>query len=378
MDKRMKKMLIALGVLFGCIILYKGFSALMLSYYLSHSEVTLTVSTAKTTYTNWQPKLTATGSLRAIQGVNVTTELAAMVKQIYFVPGSMVKQGELLVQLNADSDIAQLHSLQANAKLALLTFNRDKAQFKVHAVSKQTLDNDEGNLNSLNAQVAQQVAIVNKKTIRAPFSGRLGISQINPGQYLNPGDQIVMLQTLNPIYVDFLVPQQALAQLKVNQLVSLTSDSFPKQVFHGKITTINPAVDVDSRNVEVEATINNNQNQLTPGMFANVEVTVGANQKYLTVPQTAVTYNPYGNIVYIVRQEGKDKKGKPLLIAKQAFVNTGEIRGDQVAITRGLKLNDTVVTSGQLKLKNGSPVTINNEIKPSDNPEPLLSNDHEG
>jgi len=377
--KRMKIMLICVGILFGSIFLYKAIMGFVFKQIMAKNKnPVVTVSTMQVGYQAWQPKLTASGSLRAIRGVNVTVQLAGMVQKIYFTPGSLVAENEVLVQLNADDDIALLHSLEANAELATITFNRDKAQYKAQAISKEALDTDAANLKSLTAKVAEQAAVVQKKTIRAPFSGRLGISEVNPGQYVNPGNPIVMLQTLDPIYVDFYVPQQDLAQLKVGMSVAVVSDAYPNKTFTGQITTINPAVEVDTRNVKVEATIANPKFELAPGMFAAVEVTIGSPQKYLTLPQTTVSFNPYGNIVYLVKASGKDKKGNPILSVTQSFVTTGETRGDQVVILTGLHAGETVVTSGQLKLKNGSLIAIDNSIAVPNNPSPHLPNEHQG
>ncbi len=307
--KRMIIMLIGLGILFGCIIGYKVFMGMMMQRYISANQSpTETISAMKVHYQSWQPKLTAAGSVRAIRGVNVTTQLAGMITHIYFTPGQDILENAVLVQLNADDDIALLHSLEANAALAKVNYNRDQAQYKLKAISKAVLDADVANLQSLTAQVAQQTAVVAKKTIRAPFSGRLGISAVNPGQYLNPGDTVTMLQTLDPIYVDFYVPQQALAQLKVGSEVSAVTDTFPNKIFTGKITTINPGLDINTRNVQVEATMDNPKKELAPGMFVAVTVSVGDPQNYLTLPQTAVTFNPYGELVYVVKETGKDEK----------------------------------------------------------------------
>lgn len=376
MRRRMLKMLILLAILFGCVFLYKAFIGLMIKRSMAANKPAVTVSTMKVGYAWWQPKLIASGNLRAIRGVDVTTELAGLVQTIYFTPGTMVKEGVVLVQLNADNDIALLHSLQATAELAQITYQRDKAQYAAEAVSKAQLDTDAGTLKSDLAQVAQQAAIVAKKTLRAPFSGRLGVSEVNPGQYLNPGDKVVMLQTLDPIWIDFYVPQQALSQLKVGLSVNVLADSFPGKIFSGKITTINPALDAATRNVEVEATIANPNYELAPGMFATVEVITGVSKAYLTLPLTAISFNPYGEIAYRVRQTGTDDKGKPILTATQVFVKTGETRGDQVTILEGLKEGDTVVTSGQLKLKNGSTVAINNSVEPENNPNPKAKNEY--
>jgi membrane fusion protein, multidrug efflux system len=376
LKRRMRLMLICLAVLFGGIFIYKMFMGMMIKRYMSSQSHVVTVSTMKVGDSPWQPKLVAAASLRAIQGVNVTTELAGMVQTIYFKPGAEVKAGTVLIQLNADNDIALLHSLQANAELAKITYQRDKSQFKIEGVSKQVVDNDAANLKSLNAQVAQQAAVVQKKTIVAPFTGRLGINLINLGQYVNPGDAIVMLQTLNPIYADFYLPQQNIPQLQLGQKVVITVDALPGKTFAGKITTVNPGVDVTTRNVEVEATIDNPDFALSPGMFATAEVDSGEPGNFVTVPQTVVFYNPYGDIVYVVNEKGKNKKGEPQLIANQRFVTVGETRGDQVTILSGIKAGETVVSSGQLKLKNGSEIAVNNAVAPPNNPAPDLPNSH--
>ncbi|HSW70171.1 MAG TPA: efflux RND transporter periplasmic adaptor subunit [Gammaproteobacteria bacterium] len=369
-------MLISLSVLFGSIIIYKIIMGLLIQHFMAANKSPIvTVSTMKINYQSWQPKLIAAGSVRAIRGVNVTTQLAGMVSEIYFKPGQDVLENTVLVQLNADSDVAALQALEANAELAKVTYDRDLAQYKLKAISKAVLDADVANMKNTTALAAQQAAIVAKKTIRAPFSGRLGISQINPGQYINPGDPITMLQTLDPIYVDFFVPQQSLAALKNGLSVSIVTETFPSRTFTGKITTINPGVDVSTRNVEVEATIDNPQHELAPGMFVTATVTLGEPQNYLTLPQTAVAFNPYGELVYIIQEKGKDKKGT-ILEARQTFVTTGETRGDQIVVLKGLQQGQQVVTSGQLKLKNGSRVEINNTIQPPNNPVPQLPNNH--
>ncbi|MGB6976635.1 MAG: efflux RND transporter periplasmic adaptor subunit [Gammaproteobacteria bacterium] len=376
MKKPMLIMLISVGILFAAIFSFHAFQKIMIRRQMAHNQApAITVSAMKVKYSWWQPQLTFAASTRAIRGVNVTTELAGMVRTIYLKPGATVKEGDVLVQLNADTDIAQLHSLQATAELAKITYLRNQAQYAIHAVSKETLDTNIGDLKSQQAQVAEQAATVIKKTIRAPFTGRLGISLVNPGQFLNPGDAIVTLQTQDPIYVDFFVPQQQLVNLSVGQPVTVTADTYPGQIFNGKISTINPLVDVNTRNVEVEATISNPKYELVPGMFASANVNIGAQQAYLTLPQTVVSFNSYGEIIYLVQESGKDSKGNPILTAHQTFVTTGNTRGDQIAILQGLKVGETVVTSGQLKLKNGSRVIINNSVVPSNDPAPIITNE---
>ncbi len=373
---RMAIMLLIVGVLFGCIFVFKAFKGYMISQFMKEqlSQV-VSVSAMEVKFSNWQAELKASGSTRAVLGVNVTTQLSGMVKNIYFLPGTVVQKGDLLAELNVDPDKAQLDVLKANEALANINYTRDKAQYAIHAISKAVLDTDVANLASAKAQVAQQEAIIAQKTIRAPFSGRLGISNIYPGQYLAPGDKVTMLQTLDPIFVDFYIPQQSLHQLQKGQFAAIRIESHPKRAFIGKITTIDPGVDPAVRNVQVEATIPNRELILAPGMFTSVYIETGKATPYLTLPQSAISFNPYGEIVYIIENAGKDDEGKPKLMAKQRFVVTGEKRGDQITILEGLKEGDSIVTSGQLKLHNGSLVSINNTIEPSNNPAPTPQDD---
>jgi membrane fusion protein, multidrug efflux system len=260
-----------------------------------------TVSATEVRTLEWQPLLAAVGSVTAVRGVDVTTEIAGLVRTIAFKSGQDVKAGELLVQLNADSDVAQLQSLQAAADLSASVLARDKQQLAVQAISQAQIDNDQADLKSRRALVAQQAALVAKKTIRAPFSGQVGITTVNPGQYLNPGDKIVTLQTIDPIYVDFFLPQKQIGGLSIGQVVNVATDGFPGQSFPGKISAISPKVDTATRNVQIEATLPNAKRQLLPGMFANANVEVGEKKRYLTLPQTAITYNPYGSTVFVVK-----------------------------------------------------------------------------
>jgi membrane fusion protein, multidrug efflux system len=367
-------MLTIVGVLLGGIFGFKLFGTIMFNRYMANMKApVVTVSSTKVGYDWWQPQLSASSGLRAVQGIQVTTEIAGIVRTIYFQPGALVKAGDLLVQLNADSDIAQLNALTASAELAKTVYQRDKAQYRVHAISKATLDADAANVKNTQALADQQAAIVAKKTIRAAFAGRLGISEINLGQFLAPGASIVPLQEVDFVYADFFVPQQSLGELKVGQPVKMTVEGLPGKTFAGVLTTINPVLDLSTRNVEVEATIPNPNYALVPGMFASITVDTGAPKRYLTLPQTAVTFNPFGDIVYVISQKtGKNEKDKPVLTVMQRFVTTGDTRGDQVVILKGLKEGESVVTSGQLKLKNGSEVSINNKVLPANNPAPTV------
>jgi len=331
-----------------------------------------TVSAIKAEFKDWQPQLEAVGSLRAAKGVDITGELAGIVEEIRFSSGGDVKQGSLLVKLRAEDDVAKLASLEAAAKLAEITYNRDKKQLKAQAVSQAVVDTDTAQLKSAHAQVAEQKAIVDKKFIRAPFSGHLGIRNIDVGQYLNPGTAIVTLQQLDPIYLDFYLPQQALAQVETGQVIHAKSDTYPGRTFEGKITAINPKVDTATRNVQIRAEIQNHDHALLPGMYATASINAGATTHMLTLPQTAITYNPYGNTVFILKEKSKDSEGKPQLTAQPTFVTIGETRGDQVQVLKGVKEGDLAVTSGQIKLQNGTPVIVDNSLAPKndENPQP--------
>jgi len=329
------------------------------------------VTAMKAELSPWQPKLSAIGNVRALRGVDVTSESAGVVREVHFKSGEEVQEGEILFELNVDAEKAELNSLEAAAEQAKTLYERDKAQLVVQAVSQATLDADAADLKSKKALVDQQEAVIEKKIVRAPFSGRLGISPLALGQYVNPGDKIVTLQTLDPILIDFSVPQQQLSRIALGQTVKITTDTYPGHQYKGRVTAINPKIDLETRNIQVEATVQNTKRELVPGMFASVDLEAGNEQMFLTLPQTAITYNPYGETVYIV-EESKSKEGKPQLVAKQSFVKLGETRGDQVAILEGIKQGERVVTSGQLKLRNGSQIEINNDVQPENNPNPAV------
>lgn len=364
-------MLLGVGIIFGGIYGYKAFVARqMMMAMKNRGAPPVTVTAIKASYDTWQPEIQAVGNLRAVRGVDVTSEISGLVRDIFFRPGQTIKEGYSLVQLNADSDIGQLHALQAQADLAEITYNRDKKQFEANAVSRATLDGDAADLKNKRALVAQQKAIVDKKTIRAPFTGRLGVSAINLGQYINPGDKIVTLQDLNSIYVDFYVPQQNINLISTGQTVTATTDTYPNRIFHGKISTIDPRVDPQTRNIQIEATFANPRGELLPGMYASVFVQTGKKQKYLTLPRTAVSFNPYGETVYIVEEPaGERAAGEPRAV-RQTFVTLGPSRGDQIAVFKGIKEGETVVTSGQFKLKPGSKVIIDNRVQPKNDAAP--------
>ena len=265
--------------------------------------------------------------------------------------------------------MAKLQSLTAAAQLADANLERDKKQLEFQAVSQAQVDTDAATSKVAKALVGEQQALVAKKLVRAPFAGRLGIRAVDLGQYVNPGNKIVTLQALDPVYVDFFAPQKSLGQVALKQKVVLKVDALAAQQFSGEISSIDPKVDPATRNVQVRATVRNQKHALLPGMFVTVTIASGGPQRYLTLPQTAVSYNPYGDTVFVV-EERKGQDEKVSLVAQQKFVTTGETRGDQVAILSGIKEGDTVVTAGQIKLRSGFPVIVNNSIQPTNEPAP--------
>ena len=394
-----KRMLIMIGAVIVLIAALAGGKYLQIKKLIASipKPQPQTVSTIEVQAQPWQSQLKSVGTLSPVRGADLASEVAGLVRSVHFKSGQDVSAGALLVQLSADSDAAQLQALQAAADQAETALKRDQAQLAVRAVSQAQVDADTNNLKAARAQVAQQAANVAKKAIRAPFAGRLGITALQPGQYVNAGATLVTLQTLDPIHVDFSLPQQQLAGLAVGQAVTLAVDAFAGQGFAGTINAINPKVDPATRTVQVQATVANPKRDLLPGMFAEVRVNLGNAQPQLTLPQTAITYNPYGSTVFVVEKasavqaraaasaasaaSGAMAAATPpapaasaadgeQLLAQQVFVETGPTRGDQVAITKGLTAGQQVVTSGQIKLKNGTPVVVDNRVQPANNPSP--------
>jgi membrane fusion protein, multidrug efflux system len=371
MIKRMVIMLVLAGVVFGGIFGFEAFKAKMIEKAMaSLANPPQTVSTTTVALQDWQHTVEAVGSLRAVNGADLALEVPGIVDEIKFNSGDDVEAGQLLLQLRTDDDVARLQSLQASAELAQIVYERDQKQLKIQAVSQATLDADAANLKNAKAQVAEQQAIVDKKSVRAPFAGHLGIRAVDVGQYVSAGTTIVTLQALDPIFVDFFLPQQALEQIKVGQPAIVKVDTYAGETFRGEITAINPKVDLSTRNLQVRATLKNPDHKLLPGMYATVDIDVGQPQRYVTLPQTAITFSAYGDTVYVVEDKGKGANGQPQLLARQTFVTTGATRGDQIAVLNGIKEGETVVTAGQIKLHNGAPLTINNTVQPTNDPDP--------
>ena len=372
LGRRMTIMLCGVFLLLGLIFGFNQLKTAMIKYFIGGMGLPpASVSTMVVETTAWQPKLSSVGNVRAFRGVELSTEIGGLVQNVPIKSGMDVIEGELVIKLNDASDVAQLKSLQAMADLAKVINERDRQQLEIQAISKNVFDTSRADAASKQAQVEQQTALVAKKNLKAPFSGRVGIVMINPGQFVNPGDKLLTLQTLDPIFVDFNLPQSNAEQIQVGQEIVVTTDAFKGASFTGKITAISPKVDTNTRNIQIEAQLANPDKKILPGMFANVNIKLGEQVKMLTLPQTAVTYNPYGSTVFIAKPTGKkDKQGKPALEAQQVFVTTGPTRGDQVAILKGVDEGAIVVTSGQLKLKNGTPLIVNNKVLPANSPNP--------
>ncbi len=369
--KRMVIMLASVGVVLGLIFGFGVFKGVMIKkFFASQGAPPQSVSTMRARYDNWQPNISAVGSLKAVRGADLALEVPGIVDEILFKEGDEVKAGTVLARLRSGDEEARLNALDASAQLAASTFERNRRQFEAKAISQASLDVDSANLKNARAAVEQQRAILAKKVVRAPFAGKLGVRMVDVGQYIQPGTAIVTLQALDPIYADFYLPAQQVGRVDVGQKAMIRIDNDSPTGVAGAITAINPKVESSSRNVLVRATLPNPTEKLLPGTSVNVDIDTGAAQRYITLPQTAITYNPYGDTVFIAEENGKDEQGKPKYKARQTFIVTGPTRGDQVAVLEGVKEGDTVITAGGTKLQNETPLIINNAVQPSNNPKP--------
>jgi membrane fusion protein (multidrug efflux system) len=319
-----------------------------------------TVTAALVKTESWETDLSAVGTLNAVQGVTVAAELAGKVAEIDFEAGLPVKKGDILLRQDTSSEEAQLPGAVAQVNLASTNLERMTQLFSKQLISQADRDNAVASAEQAQSQAENIRATIAKKTIRAPFSGQLGIRQVNLGQMLREGDPIVTLQALDPIYVDFTLPQQQLSLVRLGLTVQVTTDAVPGVTMKGRINAINPLVDAETRQITVQATVANRGGKLRPGMFANVMVGLPARQKVLAIPATAILYAPYGDSVFII-EDAADKKGKVL---RQQFVRLGVKRGDFVAVTSGIKDGDTVATTGVFKLRNGQSAVVDNKLAP--------------
>ena len=382
--KRMIWMLLAALVVFGGVFGVKAFfSAQTNKFFDNMPQPASAVSSAVARTQRWSDDTQAVGTFVAINGTDVTTEAGGVVRAIEFKAGEPVQAGAVLVRLNTANEEATLRSLEAAARLAAVQRDRWNALARDQLVSKDEAQQRATNAATAQAQVDAQRALIAQKTIRAPFSGVLGIRKVNLGQFVSPGSAIVSLQQLDPIYLNFSLPEQMAGKVLEGTLIRASVDALPGQVFDGRITAVDPQVDASTRNFTAQATLQNPDRSLRPGTFAHVAFGLGGERDVVVIPQTAVSFNPYGNAVFVIsktaRKAGEtDAQGKPLtgdkFIVTQRFVKTGATRGDLVVITDGLKPGEQVAASGLLKLRNDAEVTINNTVQPSADAAPKAAN----
>lgn len=358
MIKRLFIVAFSLAIVFGGIFGWKAYQQKQTTERLSaRGPSIVTVSTAIAATETWAHKISTVGSLRAVQGVEVSAEVSGVVAAISFVSGSSVDAGAQLLQLDDTAEAAELRSLDAQLELAKQDYERAKGLSIKTLLSQSQLDRTKSVLGSLEARAEEQQALIARKSIQAPFSGELGIREINLGEYLSPGTSIVTLQKLNPIFTDFTVPERSLSSLSIGQVIEVNVAAFPAEIFKGKISAISPKVESRTRNIKLQATLQNDDTRLRPGMFAQVAVILGGANKVVTLPRTAVEFLPYGNSVFIVTQKGD------VLTVHRRQITTGRILGTRVEIIKGIKSGERVVSAGQLKLRNGQHIQIDNSVE---------------
>ena len=377
MRPRRGAMGVAIAGLVGLVILLVGIKAMQIAKMMS-SPMTMPPTTVSSTVVkeeDWAPTLSAVGSVSAVQGAVVSAELAGTVAEVRFENGGAAKKGDVLVKLDTSSEDAQLHTAEADLELARADLQRARDLATRRVISKSELDSAESKFQQKQGTVDNMRAMIAKKEVRAPFDGQLGIRQVNVGQNLIAGQQVVQLTSLDPVYVDFALPEQYVSQLGKGLEAHVHVDALPAREFKGKLTAVNAMVDSVTRNVTAQATLENPDHALRPGMFAKVEVVLPEKQKALVIPGSAVSYAPFGDSVYVIEKKKDPKSGKESQVLRQQFVRIGEARGDFVSVTQGLKSGETIVSTGVFKLRNGMTVTINNDLapKPQEKPNPVDS-----
>lgn len=357
MTRRMIIVIAALAVLFGGIFGWKAFQGYRIAQYrASMKPPAVTVSSTTARKEQWKTKISGVGGLSAIQGVEVSSEVPGKVGSINFESGHQVEKGTLLVQLDASAELGQLRAVKAELALKRLDYERAKGLVRSAAVSQAQLDRAKSEMESLEGKVAEQRALVAKKSIRAPFAGSLGIRRVNVGEFVSPGTEIVTLQSLDPIYLDFTLPEKHLNELSVGQLVEVEVGAYPKEIFLGTVNAVSPKVEATTRNIRVQATLENGEQRLRPGMFARVMVVVPGIDSVVTLPRTAVTFFPYGDSIFVI-----DKQNGDLVVARRQ-ITVGRIRGGRIEIVSGVGEGESVVNAGQLKLRTGQTVRIDNSV----------------
>jgi len=374
MLKKMLLMVAAMLLVFGAIFGWKWIVGRTLGKSMAGGAPVVTVSSTPARNEIWRSTLQAVGTLRAIQGTDVTPQVDGQVVQIDFESGQAVQKDDVLVELDASIERAQLEGLEATEVLAKANLARIEELSKTQVVSPSARDQAEASYKQARAAVASQREIISKKTIRAPFTGMAGIREVNLGDYLEAGAKIVSLQSLDPIYVDFALPQEHLSLVQSGETVTLAVDAFPDVEFTGKITAIDSKVSEETRNISLQATLANPDLKLRPGMFGHVSVELPHTDTYVTLPATAISYNPYGDSVFVI--QSTEVNGEQTLSVRRAFVQIGDRRGTQVAVLKGVEAGQEVVTAGQMKLQEGSRIEIDNSVTPPDQPTSTPPDEH--
>ncbi len=375
MKKKIFLAIIGLIVLVGAI---GGIKALQIGKMVSRGKNFApppeTVTTARAKAESWESAVPSVGSLEAVQGVMVTAEVTGKIVRIAFEPGKKVESGDLLLQQDTSLEEAQLRAAEASATLARADFERIKELLSKNAISRSQYDNADAKYKSAIAEADGIRAVIEKKNIRAPFAGRLGIRLVNLGQLLKEGGAIVSLQALDPIFVNFLLPQKEIARIGPGMTIRVETDALPGKTIEGKITAINPEVDAATRNIRIQATMDNPEERLRPGMYVNVAVVMPDRQPVVVIPETAVLYAPYSDSVFVVAESKDETTGKTAKVLRQQFVRLGEKRGDFAAVVSGLEEGDTVASTGVFKLRNGQSVVVDNTLSPEFQMDPKPEN----
>lgn len=376
----LRRMLIMLGVVVLVVLAlaaYKGFSIYQQIQQFSAPQPAISVAASTADALPWQSRLPAIGTLKAFQGVDLTVEVVGTVSDVLFESGQKVSVGQPLLQMDSAVEQASLATAEAELGLARVEYERGRSLVSRSNISKSEFDRLSAELQKASASVAQLKALLAKKRILAPFSGTIGIRQVDVGDYLSSGTTIATLQDLSTLYVDFFLPEQSVPKLAIGERVRFSVAAYPGEVFEGEITAINPKVEDTTRNVQVRAMLDNPDDKLLPGMFANLEVLLPGTRDQVVVPETAITYTLYGNSVYVIDEKkdaegtvAKDEKGQAQLVVERRFIETGERRDGLVVIVKGLEVGEQVVTAGQLKLDNGAHVAISPDATRTANSQP--------
>ncbi len=364
MGKRILIVVISLAILFGLVFGFHALRSIIIGKYIKKMlQDPVTISTVEAKTQTWHPRIQTIGNLTAVNGVDVNSQVPGQVVKILFQSGQDVKEGELLIQLDDAIDLQNLKTQQAQFSFAQSDYNRKKTLAERKVIAQSDLEQAYKGYTQSQAALSSAQLSVEYKKIKAPFSGRLGISQVNVGQFITSGQPLVSLQQMDPLFVDFSLPEQQLNQIYKDQPVEVSVEEFPNQKFPGKVSAINSKSDPVTHTIGVRATVPNPQTKLYPGLFANVDVILPAQESMVTLPQTCINFSLHGDSVFVVVNKGKDKDGKPILVAEQRFVKLGERQGDQIVVLSGVQAGEQVVNAGQLKLQPGAPVRVNNSIQ---------------